>query len=63
MENNNYNVLHYNLFTNSYPCIIEDVGVTYIMYYNRIKFTNNKDFYDTENSICIHTNKTLNIFS
>jgi hypothetical protein len=33
MENINYNILHFDLFTN------------------------NKDFYDTENSICMHTNR------
>lgn len=57
MEQINYNVFHYDEFTKSYPYTIEDCGVTFIMYYHKIKFTNNKDFFDTPNSIVKHTNK------
>ena len=57
MENINYNIFHLDKFTNSYPYLIEDCGVTYIMYYNKIKFTNNPHFFDTHKSIARHTNK------
>lgn len=56
MEKINYNIFHLDLFTNSYPYIIEDVGITYIMYYNKIPFINNNDFFDSPNSIVKHTN-------
>jgi len=57
MEKINYNILHYDEFSKSYPYTIEDVGVTFIMYLNKIKFTNYSNFFDTSNSICRHTNK------
>jgi hypothetical protein len=53
----NYNIFHLDEFTNSYPYIIEDVGVTFIMYYNGINFINSTIFYDEHNSIAKHTNK------
>ena len=56
MENINYNIFHLDKFTNSYPYIIEDVGITFIMYYNKIQFINNPNFFDTKNSIVKHTN-------
>lgn len=57
MEQIKYNIFHFDDFTKSYPYTIEDCGVTFIMYYHKIKFTNNKDFFDTPNSIVKHTNK------
>lgn len=57
MEHINFNIFHKDVFTNSYPYIIEDVGVTFIMYFNRINFINNSDFFDTSQSIVRHTNK------
>jgi hypothetical protein len=57
MEKINYNIFHYDEFTKSYPYTIEDCAVTFIMYFNKINFTNNNDFFDTPNSIVKHTNK------
>jgi len=57
MEKINYNIFHCDEFTNSYPYTIEDVGVTYIMYYNKVPFINKKIFFDTPNSITKHTNE------
>lgn len=56
-EKINYNIFHLDEFTNSYPYIIEDCGVTFIMYYNGINFINSTIFYDESNSIAKHTNK------
>ena len=56
MEEINYNIFHLDTYTNSYPYLIEDVGITYIMYYNRISFINNNNFFDSKNSIVKHTN-------
>jgi hypothetical protein len=57
MEKINYNIFHLDEFTNSYPYIIEDCGVTYIMYYNIISFINNKHFFGNKKCIVMHTNK------
>jgi hypothetical protein len=57
MEAIDFNIFHFDEFTNSYPYTIEDCGVTYIMYYNRIKFTNYSHFFDSPTSIAKHTNK------
>lgn len=57
MEEISFNIWHLDEFTNSYPYIIEDCGVTYIMYYNMIDFINNPNFFDTPMSIAKHTNK------
>lgn len=56
MENINYNIFHLDKFTNSYPYTIEDVGITYIMYYNKINFIDSQKFFDNKNSIATHTN-------
>ena len=54
----NYNIFYLDKFTNSYPYIIEDVGVTYIMYFNKINFINNKHFWgDDDFVIAKHTNE------
>jgi len=57
LENINYNILHLDEFTNSYPYLIEDVGMSFIMYMNNIKFTHCDIFFDKPISICNHTNK------
>jgi len=57
MEEINFNIWHLDEFTNSYPYTIEDCGVTYIMYFHKINFINNSNFFDTPNAIAIHTNK------
>ena len=57
LENINYNILHLDEFTNSYPYLIEDVGMSFIMYMNNVKFTHSDIFFDKPNSICKHTNK------
>lgn len=59
MEEINYNILHYDKFTKSYPYTIEDCAVSFIMYYNGIDFTHSWWFYDTPhgNTIAKHTNK------
>lgn len=58
MENIDYNIFHLDEFTNSYPYIIEDVGVAFIMYINKINFTNLYDFVGNhKQAICMHTNE------
>ena len=59
MEGIIYNILHYDRFTKSYPYIIEDCAVAFIMYFNGINFTHNWCFYDTPHreTIATHTNK------
>ena len=57
MKQINYNILHLDEFTNSYPYLIEDVGMSFIMYMNNINFTHSDTFFDKPNSICKHTNK------
>jgi hypothetical protein len=59
MEKINFDILSYDIFTRSYPYTIEDCGISYIMYYNNIDFTDGQFFYDTphENTIARHTNK------
>ena len=57
LENIQFNILHLDEFTNSYPYLIEDVGMAFIMYMNDIKFKHNDIFFDKPNSICNHTNK------
>ena len=59
MERINFDVLSYDTFTKSYPYTIEDCGISFIMYYNNIDFTDGRFFYDTphEDTIAKHTNK------
>jgi hypothetical protein len=40
MEKINYDIFHFDDFTNSYPYTIEDCAVTFVMYLNRISFIN-----------------------
>ena len=69
MEKINYNIFHFDEFSKSYPYIIEDCAVTYIMYYNKINFYDSQKFFKNDvshvqnldinkiDSIVIHTNK------
>ena len=69
MEKINFNILHYDQFTKSYPYVIEDCGVSFIMYVNDIIYIDNqafiykgneyqRDIYDfmKSNTIVMHTN-------
>jgi hypothetical protein len=66
----NFNILHHDRFTNSYPYVIEDCGVAFIMYMNDIVYIDNQDFifkgneyqinigeFLKTNTIVMHTNK------
>ena len=70
MEKINFNILHHDQFTKSYPYVIEDCGVSFIMYMNDIDFIDTTDFvysgssneinitdFLNSNSIVIHTNR------
>jgi hypothetical protein len=59
MESINYDILQYDNFTKSYPYIIEDCAVSFIMYLNGIHFINSYLFYDSplHDTIAKHTNK------
>ena len=57
MEEINYNIFHFDDFTQSYPYTIEDCAVTYILYKNDFKFTDGQIFFDLPGSIAKHTNK------
>ena len=57
MKNIEFNIFHYDAFTDSYPYTIEDCGVSFIMYMNDINFIHNPNFWDTKFAICKHTNK------
>jgi len=56
MKTIDYNVFYKDEFTNSYPYTIEDVAVTFMMYYNKIPFINKRIFWDAPDSIVKHTN-------
>jgi hypothetical protein len=45
MENINYNVFHYDKFTDSYPYTIEDASISFILYYHSVSFKNKMFFY------------------
>ena len=59
MESINYNILHYDRFTKSYPYTIEDCAVSFIMYINGIDFIHSWCFSNTshKDTIARHTNK------
>lgn len=57
MENINYDVFSYDIFTECYPYTIDDVAISFIMYMNNIAFTHNSNMYDTNESIVMHTNR------
>jgi hypothetical protein len=39
-----YDVFHYDEYSKSYPYTIEDCGVSYILYFNRVDFVHEGDF-------------------
>ena len=66
MNNINYNIFHYDEYTSSYPYTIEDCGVAFILFFNKISFIHgeflwlNVEEYDYEYGktfIAIHGNK------
>ena len=62
MQSINFNVFHYNTFAGSYPYTLEDVGTTFVMYLNNIKFTDNQNMFTeprnkSDQAIAIHTNE------
>jgi hypothetical protein len=60
MENIGYNVLHFDELTQSYPYTLEDCGIAFIMFLNKIPFTYGDFFYSNDynpNIIGVHTNK------
>ena len=55
----NYNIFHYDDFSQSYPYTIEDCAVSYILYRNNIGFLHNNIMYTSnpnEIAIVLHTN-------
>jgi hypothetical protein len=61
MNNINYNIFHYDEYTNSYPYTIEDCAIPYILYSNKISFIHSNNMCsnnpnDTNFVIAIHTN-------
>lgn len=72
----NFNILHYDKLTKSYPYVIEDIGVSFILYLNKIKSTYNRSFVnqheyrnlkdskkDVDKFIAIHTQYLKNVDS
>jgi hypothetical protein len=70
MEKINFNILHHDRFTNSYPYVIEDCGIAFIMYMNNIVYIDNQAFiykgneyqrniddFMKSNTIVMHTNR------
>ena len=57
----NYDIFHYDEYTDSYPYTIEDCSISYILYLNKISFIHYgnmySDNYIDENCIACHTNK------
>ena len=51
MENIDYNIFYYNEFTKSYPYTIEDASISFILYYDNIKYVNNKYFWTTNKEL------------
>ena len=46
LENIQFNIFHYDEYTDSYPYTIEDCAVSYILYSNKIGFVHNINMYD-----------------
>ena len=57
MKKINYNIFFFDEFSKSYPYTIEDVGVSFIMKFNEIHYTNNENMFDTKNALVQHTNE------
>lgn len=45
MENIQYNIFHYDTFSESYPYTIEDCAVSYILFSNQINLIHNDIMY------------------
>jgi hypothetical protein len=59
MESFDYNIFHFDDFSQSYPYTIEDCAVSYILYFHHISFYHNNYMYTHDpryTSICLHTN-------
>ena len=59
LESINYNIFHFDNFSQSYPYNIEDCAVSFILYYNKISFINNPNIYSNYKNpytIAFHTN-------
>jgi hypothetical protein len=63
MENINYDIFHFDEFTQSYPYTIEDCAASFILYLNGIGFYNIIDFVEDQNfdnfyyNVAVSTNK------
>jgi hypothetical protein len=59
MEQINYNIFHFDDFSQSYPYTIEDCAVSYILYFHKISFIHVDNMYDdypSNDAIAYHTN-------
>jgi hypothetical protein len=59
LESINYNIFHFDDYSQSYPYTIEDCAVSYILYLNKISFIHNDKMwsdFQTDNTIAYHTN-------
>jgi hypothetical protein len=57
MKHIDYNIFYFDEFTQSYPYVIEDCAVSFIMYRNNVSFTHSSFFFDNPFAIARHTNK------
>ncbi len=57
MEKINFNILQQDNLSGSYPYVIEDVGVAFILYNNYVDYIEKGNFCGTLNPIAKHTNK------
>lgn len=60
MQKINYNIFHYDEFSQSYPYTIEDCAVCFILYLHKISFINSDKIhseYPSNKVIAYHTNK------
>ncbi len=57
MESIKFDILNKNDFSQNYPYIIEDVGISFILYYNYIDYIEKGYFCKSSNPIANHTNK------
>ena len=60
MSNIDFNIFHYDEYSSSYPYTIEDCGVSFILYYNKISFIHcarlYNDYHYHEEVMAVHTN-------
>ena len=64
LESIEFNIFHFDEFSQSYPYLIEDCSVSFILYFHRIKFTNdsnlvscNAPYHELSNYIAISNDK------